>query len=301
MPGALLVGSAEYQLCQTALLRADQRVCEFRVHTVVFEPVRRSARGGWALPAEPDPRPSQHGSVALSLCTSARPLHTRFLNIIGNIISDAIMRPNPTSQPVGGGVGPPADSSMSRQVEGGALRLEVGQIHHGALPLMSTNGRFSHPTNDWRWRTAAPDQDQASMARSMLAPGTTVCTDCRVGSWAAANASTDCRLCAAGRQGSFRRGTSAASCEACQVGRTRASHLWLRDLARINIISDAIISRGLRTGPRSGARPRLAPRRAACALKATTTSGQGRAAMAAAWARIGQPPHPISSHLSHLI
>jgi hypothetical protein len=34
-------------------------------------------------------------SVALSLCTAANPLHTRFANIFGISISDTTMRPDP--------------------------------------------------------------------------------------------------------------------------------------------------------------------------------------------------------------
>jgi hypothetical protein len=40
---------------------------------------------------------STQGSVALSLCTSAHPLHTRFTKIIGASISEPTMRPNPRS------------------------------------------------------------------------------------------------------------------------------------------------------------------------------------------------------------
>ena len=41
------------------------------------------------------------GSVALSLCTSAHPLYTRFANIFGASISEPTMRPNPRHE--GGG------------------------------------------------------------------------------------------------------------------------------------------------------------------------------------------------------
>ena len=37
----------------------------------------------------------REGSAALSLCTTARPLHTRFTNIFVASISEATMRPNP--------------------------------------------------------------------------------------------------------------------------------------------------------------------------------------------------------------
>jgi hypothetical protein len=40
------------------------------------------------------------GSVALSRCTAAHPLHIRFTNIIGASLSEATMRPNPRSGPV---------------------------------------------------------------------------------------------------------------------------------------------------------------------------------------------------------
>ena len=35
------------------------------------------------------------GSVALSLCTTAHPLHTRFANIFGASVPETTMRPNP--------------------------------------------------------------------------------------------------------------------------------------------------------------------------------------------------------------
>ena len=35
------------------------------------------------------------GWVALSLCTTAHPLHTRFANIFGTSVSEATMRPDP--------------------------------------------------------------------------------------------------------------------------------------------------------------------------------------------------------------
>jgi hypothetical protein len=70
--------------------------------------VAREARGrpaalprlhaGGAAPGSPQ------GSVALSLCTTARPRYTRCTNIFGTSVSEATMRPNPTS-PAGGGVG----------------------------------------------------------------------------------------------------------------------------------------------------------------------------------------------------
>jgi hypothetical protein len=41
------------------------------------------------------------GSVALSLCTSAHPIYTRFANIFGASISEPTMRPNPRHE--GGG------------------------------------------------------------------------------------------------------------------------------------------------------------------------------------------------------
>ena len=40
------------------------------------------------------------GSVALSLCTTAHPLHPRFTNIFGDAMSEATMRPNPRLTPL---------------------------------------------------------------------------------------------------------------------------------------------------------------------------------------------------------
>ena len=42
------------------------------------------------------PRGVDQGSVALRICTAARPLHTRFTNMFGASISEAKMRPNPS-------------------------------------------------------------------------------------------------------------------------------------------------------------------------------------------------------------
>jgi hypothetical protein len=41
---------------------------------------------------------SELGSVALSLCNTARPLHTRFTKIVGASISETTVRPNPRSE-----------------------------------------------------------------------------------------------------------------------------------------------------------------------------------------------------------
>jgi hypothetical protein len=35
------------------------------------------------------------GSVALSLCTTAYPLHTRFADVFGAVVSEATLRPDP--------------------------------------------------------------------------------------------------------------------------------------------------------------------------------------------------------------
>jgi hypothetical protein len=41
-------------------------------------------------------------AVALSLCTTAHPLHTRSTNIFGTTFSETTMRPNPAAVPEGG-------------------------------------------------------------------------------------------------------------------------------------------------------------------------------------------------------
>jgi hypothetical protein len=55
-----------------------------RCHAAAARRGRRRARG--------------QGSVALSLCTNAHPLHTRFLNTFGASIFKTTMRPNPSEQ-----------------------------------------------------------------------------------------------------------------------------------------------------------------------------------------------------------
>jgi hypothetical protein len=70
-------------------------------------PLRRRARAapearrrtlGARAARTPTPARSARGSVALSRCTAARPVHTRFANILGASISEATMRPNPRSR-----------------------------------------------------------------------------------------------------------------------------------------------------------------------------------------------------------
>jgi hypothetical protein len=52
--------------------------------------------GSWT-PLHHDVLRSYSGSVALSLRTTAHPLHTRFTDIFGTSVSEATMRPNPRS------------------------------------------------------------------------------------------------------------------------------------------------------------------------------------------------------------
>ena len=67
------------------------------------------------------------GSVALSLCTTAHPLHTRFAKTIGTAIAKVTMRPNPRH----------GDQTLANMVgEAGfsAVRLEqFGAVQNGRL------------------------------------------------------------------------------------------------------------------------------------------------------------------------
>ena len=70
-------------------------------------------------------------SVALSLCTSAHPLHTRFSNILGAAVAEATMRPGPRITPASATVysprPPPAPgASTPAQPEGGLRRRVSG-------------------------------------------------------------------------------------------------------------------------------------------------------------------------------
>jgi hypothetical protein len=42
----------------------------------------------------------EEGSVALSRCTTAHPLHTGFANIFDASVSEATLRPNPRQEPL---------------------------------------------------------------------------------------------------------------------------------------------------------------------------------------------------------
>ena len=61
----------------------------------VLASAEEQAREFEAMDPDGDGEVTQQGSVALSLCTTAHPLCTRFANILGASISEATMRPNP--------------------------------------------------------------------------------------------------------------------------------------------------------------------------------------------------------------
>ena len=70
-------------------------------------PERRRRHGRGTGRAPPAPAPAFHaqttgyGSTASSLCTAAHLLHTGFTNVFGASLSNATMRPNPSSGLVG--------------------------------------------------------------------------------------------------------------------------------------------------------------------------------------------------------
>jgi hypothetical protein len=75
------------------------------------------------------------GSVALSLCTTAHPFHTRIANIFGASISEATMRPNPSRRP----------RDRGRRRLGRRLRPGAG-AGAAALPTVRADGGGQAPS-----------------------------------------------------------------------------------------------------------------------------------------------------------
>ena len=74
------------------------------------------------------------GSVALSLCTAAHPLHTGVANILGASISEATMRPKPQAN---------GDDAVVL-VKGGTVVDALGHVGTRPKGDSSPRGRWSH-------------------------------------------------------------------------------------------------------------------------------------------------------------
>jgi hypothetical protein len=88
------------------------------------------------------------GSVALSLCTTAHPIHTRFSNIFGISISESAMPPNPR---FAGGV-QKMQEYLGRHMGATAAEVQVALQRAGLLP--AAGGHVASPDESAR-RTAA--------------------------------------------------------------------------------------------------------------------------------------------------
>ena len=91
------------------------------------------------------------GSVALSLCTTAHPLHTRFTKIIGTSISEATMRPN-----------------AGRRALARADVAGLGEPHRGERPAAVRRGGGGAALHAERAGAAAAGRGRPSAAESFL-------------------------------------------------------------------------------------------------------------------------------------
>ena len=104
------------------------------VHGVTQEQVACTAASG-----------RRSGAVALSLCTTAHPLHTRFAKRIGTSISEATMRPKPISYihiKESGLSGSDATARMRRCSQSRASSPTVRARGSAALPLYTMRLEF---------------------------------------------------------------------------------------------------------------------------------------------------------------
>jgi hypothetical protein len=94
-----------------------------------------AARGGVA-PDEVCPGRAQ-GSVALSLCTTAHPLHTRFTEVFGASISETTMRANPSPDTTEKGYHAPAAHIQSGRTEPMCYGKRGGRAHARARTVVA--------------------------------------------------------------------------------------------------------------------------------------------------------------------
>jgi hypothetical protein len=112
-------------------------------------PASRGAAAAWeeahaaALPGPPASSRHRSGSVALSLRTTAHPLHTRFANMFGASVSGATVRPGPRHRLSEGT--PAADWDLA----GGAEQ----QAQRGSIPRVNITRQY---------RSAAPAEQQVA-------------------------------------------------------------------------------------------------------------------------------------------
>lgn len=68
-------------------------------------------------------------------------------------------------------------------------KLEIGQVHHGAKPLMYAGGVFSHHENTWTWLQHSVQQNPIKVHSD---PGTAACSTCATGRWGNTTNMTEC-------------------------------------------------------------------------------------------------------------
>jgi hypothetical protein len=106
-----------------------------------------------------DRRVEERAAVALSLCTTAHPLYTRFTNIFGTSISEATMRPNPTSRSSRCSSG---ESGAPKGARGWACGSAIGSgCGLGGGPLTCTDCSPARPLSACHWTAAATIQSRA--------------------------------------------------------------------------------------------------------------------------------------------